>query len=295
MPLLRNPENILLALPDSGAKWRILAIIKAIRLLISAGGIDLAAALGFFTVMSLLPLLALIMMILVMIGNPEGTTETLTQSLDYFFPASQELIGEAVDNLMGVSVTFGILAVGSLFMSANGLFVAIHRAINRVYGVRRKNVARLTFANILLATLVLILFLMSVGLGSLIRVLFVYSEELFSDAGTLSDVSIVALGAISAIIPPIFTGFMFAIIYDRVPNANVPWRDAVFGALVAVSLFEISKHVLFWLIDSTSDRSVVYGPIASVVMLMIWAYISGIVLLLGAAITKLSSELRPEA
>lgn len=295
MPLLRNPENLLLALPDFGAKWRIFVIIKSIRLLLSVGAIDLAAALGFFTVMSLLPLLALTMMFLVMVGHPEGTVETLTQSLNYLFPASQDLIREAVDSLAGVSITFGLLAMGSLVISANGLLVAIHRAINRVYRVRRKDVARLTFANILLATLMLVLFLISVGLASLIRVLFAYSEQLFSDAGTLSDITIVALGAMSAIVPPIFTGLLFAFIYDRVPNANVPWRDAAFGALVAILLFEISKHVLFWMIDVTSDRSIVYGPIASVVMLMIWAYLTGMVLLFGAAITKVSSELRPES
>ncbi len=245
--------------------------------------------------MSLLPLLALSMMALVMLGNPEGTIETLTQSLDYFFPASHDLIQDAVDSLMGVSITFGILAIGSLFLSANGLFVAIHRAINRVYGVRRKDVTRLTFANILLATAMLILFLTSVGLTSFFRVLFVYSEELFGDARALSDISIFALGAISAVVPPIFTGFLVTFIYDRVPNANVPWRDAAFGAVVAIILFEIGKHLMFWVTDRTSDRGTIYGPIASVVVLMMWAYFTGLVLLFGAAITKVSFRLRPQS
>ncbi|MYE54399.1 MAG: hypothetical protein F4X34_04280, partial [Chloroflexi bacterium] len=49
----------------------------------------------------------------------------------------------------------------------------------------------------------------------------------------------------------------------------------------------------FWFIDLATNRNVVYGPIASVVVLLMWAYISGLIFLYGAAVARVASELRP--
>ena len=59
-----------------------------------AGGVDLAASLAFFTVLSQLPLVALMAMLLIAIGPSDGVVDVLTEALSYLFPASQELISE---------------------------------------------------------------------------------------------------------------------------------------------------------------------------------------------------------
>ena len=103
----------------------------------------------------------------------------------------------------------------------------------------------------------------------------------------------IILGIVSTVLPAIITAFIFAIIYYRIPNTRVLKRDAIFGAIVAIILFEIGKHVFFWANNQDTYQANIYGPITSVVVLMIWAYIASFIFLYGAAIAKTASELRP--
>ena len=77
------------------------------------------------------------------------------------------------------------------------------------------------------------------------------------------------------------------------PNTRIEWRDATFGALIAVVLFEIGKQTFFWFTGLVTQRSIVYGPIASFVVLLMWAYIASLIFLYGSALTRVSGEIRP--
>ena len=88
---------------------------------------------------------------------------------------------------------------------------------------------------------------------------------------------------------------VFAIVYYHLPSAEVKWRDATFGALVAVVLFEISKHVFLLYTELFAQRSAIYGSVASFVILLMWAYIAGLIFLYGAAVTKMSADQRAKS
>ena len=86
---------------------------------------------------------------------------------------------------------------------------------------------------------------------------------------------------------------LFALVYLRMPNVRVRWRDAVFGALAAIVLFEAGKHLFFWFTGLAAQRNAVYGPISSFVLLLMWGYVAGMIFLYGAALTRAAGELRP--
>ena len=76
------------------------------------------------------------------------------------------------------------------------------------------------------------------------------------------------LATLSALIPAVMTAVLFTLVYHRVPNVPVQWRDAACGGLVAMLLFEVAKHLFFWLSAVATQRSVVYGPVAAFVVLL---------------------------
>ena len=287
-------EMLLNSLPKFRTAWRIKAFYKAARLLLNEGGTDLAASLGFFTVMSLLPLVALTIMALIAIGSAEGALVVLAEALDYLFPASHDLIEDAIGNLLGSSFTIGLIAFGGLIIGANGLFAAANRATNRVFGIDSTRLIQVTVKNVSLVTILVIIFLASIGLTSVIQVLVRFSQDISDPTGGLSVAAAVVLASLSTILPAIFTTIVFAFVYFRLPNLRVEWRDATFGAIVAIILFEIGKHVFFWFNNHASYRSHIYGPITSVVVLMLWAYIASLIFLYGAALTKVAGDLRPK-
>ena len=273
--------------------WPCIAPIRAVRRLIRAGGTDLAASLAFFTVLSQLPLVALMAMLLIAIGPTDGVGDVLTEALSYLFPASQDLIGEAINNLLGGSLTIGILAVINLMIGANRLFAAANRAVNRVFGIQNTKVIQVTVKSVILATILVAIFMISIGLSAVIQALIRLSQDSATVTHGLSTFATVILGSLATILPAIFTTTMFAIIYYRLPNTRVLKRDAIFGAIIAIILFEIGKHVFFWANNLDTYRANIYGPITSVVVLMLWAYVASFIFLYGAALAKTASEIRP--
>ena len=278
--------------PTEGA-WRGRAIVKAVPLLYGAGGVDLAASLAYFTILSIFPILALLIMGVAVLGNPDAVRQWIAESLIHYFPASRELIQEALVTLLGGSLAFGIVALISILFGANGLFRAADRAVNRVFGIGSQNVLQTTITEMIIAILLGILFVLSIFLTASLHTVISISEGFAVTQWSISYLIAIVLGIVTAILPVALTALIFAIVYHQLPNTRVEWRDATFGALIAIVLFEIGKHLFFWFTGLVSHRGIVYGPIASFVVLLMWAYIAGLVFLYGAALTRISSEIRP--
>ena len=280
-------------MPRGRATWRGAAMFRAARLVLQSGGIDLSASLAYFTILSLLPLLALVIMIAGLIGDPEAVSRDITEILVYYFPTSGDLIHEALDNLLRGSLAFGVIASVSIVLGANGLFLAANRAVNRIFDAEAGGAIKTTVSQVVITTFVVILFLLTIGLTALFQLVVSLGAGIVESTGGVSTLVAVALGAISTVLPAALTAVLFAVVYYHVPNVRTEWRNAVFGAIVAIILFEIGKHLFFWFTNLATHRSTVYGPVASAVVFMTWAYIAAVIFLYGAALAKVSTDLRP--
>lgn len=265
----------------------------AVRVVIRSGGIDLAASLAYFTILSLLPAVALFIMGIAIFGNPEDVRGLLTGVLVYYFPMSEELILGAVENLVQRSWTLGLVAFGSLALGANGLFMAANRSVNRVFGLDTPRVLHITVTQVTVTTTLVLLFLLSVGVSAVLQAALRFSEGVAELTGVVSTVVILGLGIVSALVPAFFTMVVFTLLYFRMPSVRVAWKDALFGAMTAIVLFEVGKQLFFWFTNLASQRNEVYGPIASFVVLMMWGYAAGLIFLYGAALTRVAGQLRP--
>ena len=286
-------EQLSSELSQSEGAWRGRAILKAIPRLYNAGGIDLAASLAYFTILSIFPILALLIMGIAVLGDPQAFRVWLTDALTHYFPASRELIQEALGTLFSGSLAFGILAVAGFLFGANGMFRAANRAVNRVFGIRLRGVIHTTLVDAAVATLFGILLLLSIFITAVLHTAINISQGFAVTAWSISNLIAVILGLVTTLLPVAITALIFTIVYHHLPNVSVQWRDATFGALVAIVLFELGKHIFFWFTAIVSQGGLVYGPIASFVVLLMWAYMAGLVFLYGAAITKVSSDIRP--
>ena len=280
-------------LAPTQAAWRGRAIIKAVPQLYSAGGVDLAASLAYFTILSIFPILALLIMGIAVLGEPDAVGQWVAESLIHYFPASRQLIQEALVSLLSDSLAFGIIALVGIVFGANGMFRAARRAVNRVFGIDRQSIIRATVFDMVIATLFGIMFLFSILLTALLHTAINFSQGFAVTAWSISNLIAILLGLVATLLPIAVTALIFAIVYHHLPNTRVGWRDATFGALIAIVLFEIGKHVFFWFIAVVSQGGQVYGPVASFVVLLMWAYAAGLIFLYGAAVTRISGEIRP--
>ncbi len=65
------------------------------------------------------------------------------------------------------------------------------------------------------------------------------------------------MSAISTALSVALIGIVFAFVYRSLPNVRVEWKDATFGALVALALFELAKHSFFWFVSLATNQNVV--------------------------------------
>ena len=294
-PLLQDlAERVAVYHPLGPMAWRARALWHAAWGLVRIGGIDLAASLAFFTLLSFFPLVALIILFFSAFADPATIKVELSHVFLYFFPASGQFFDNSVDYLFSSRLAAGVVAVVGILIGANGLFMATNRAVNRIFGSEPRRMVSGTLLQILLTFGIMMLFLMSIGLTIVFQLALSISDALPLIGWPVNRAVIIVTELISGILPIFMTTIAFGSVYRALPNTHVQWRDATFGAIVAVILFELGKHIFFWFGNISGQQNLIYLPFSSVIILLIWAFIGGIIFLFGASIANEAASTRPK-
>ena len=252
----------------------------------------LSAGVAYYSVFSVFPLL----LGLLAISGTVFTSITLQeQFLDYVtesMPGSKEFVTTNIEELVRFRGALGIGAILGLLWSGSSAFGAMSRAINRAWDVDKDRpfyVAKTL--HIIIALGVGILFLLSSFASVAIELLSNYSRDLglpghefFLDFG-LGNLMLKA-------VPWAITLAVFLLLYRFVPNCKTYWRYVWTGAVVAAILFEASKGIFMWYLVNVANYELIYGSVASMMVLMSWAYVSAFILILGAEISSEYGRMR---
>ena len=255
---------------------------------------DLAGSVAYFTVLSFFPIVTLVIMVFAIFTDTDGIREKLTDTIVNYFPASSALLEEAVNHLLGGSLAVGLIALAGIVLSATGLLNALNRAVNRVFGIETRKPVGTIITQVGVGTIVVVLFMLSVGLSGLCQLAISFGGVLVESFGGTSTGLVLFSGVISVAVAAVLTGTIVTVVLFHLPNTRVEWRDAAVGGIIAVILFEAAKHLFFWFTNIASQRGAVYGPVASVAVLLMWAYIAGMIFLYGAALARSAGKLRPK-
>ena len=245
------------------------------------------AALAYYTVFSLVPLLvAIIAMIGFIFGREAAEGYILGQIGSLIGPQSAEAIKDMIRRANEPST--GLLATsaatGTLLLGASGAFAQLQDSLNSIWGVRPKEgrglwgLIRDRFLS--LATLV--------GTGFLLLVSLVLSAGLaafgkwFGEWLPAPELVLQVLELFVSL--AVITG-LFALIFKVLPDARVGWSDVWVGAALTALLFTIGKFAI-GLYLGKSDIGSAYGAAGSLVILLVWVYYSAQILLFGAEFTQ---------
>ena len=294
-PLVQDlAERIAIYHPQGPLAWRINALWRAGWALFRIGGIDLAASLAFFTLLSFFPLIALIFLIFSAFADPVTIKTEVAHVFLFFFPASGEFFNDSIDHLFSSRFTAGVVAIVGILIGANGLLMATNRSVNRIFGAQPRRVVTTTLLQVLLAVGIMVMFLTSIGLTVVFQIALSVGEALPLVGWPINRVVIIVTEIVSGVLPVVMTTIAFGVVYRALPNTHVDWRDATFGAIVAVVLFEIGKHLFFWFGNISGQQNLIYLPFSSVVIVLIWGFLGGMIFLFGASIANEAAINRPK-
>jgi membrane protein len=251
-------------------------------------GTGMAAALSYYTVFSLPPLLVLLVTALGAVIGPGEVERLVTGRLGAALgPGAaqlREILAHAERPGTGLA---GALGVAGLLLGATGALVQLQGALNRIWEVRpdpRQGGVRSFITKRLLS------FGMLLTLGFLLLVSLVISTllEAFGDviSGLLpGSISGFLLRTLASLISLAVVAALFAVLFRYVPDARIAWKDARIGGLVTALLFTLGKFVL-GLYLGRSDPGSAFGAAGALALLLVWIYYSAIILLLGAEFTQ---------
>jgi membrane protein len=250
---------------------------------------QLGAALAYYTVFSLAPLVLLLLAIVGFLfrNDPAGAWQKVTEQMSYFLDKSaidvvQGIAQKASQPNKGVVATsIGILL--ALF-GASGVFGQLQDALNTIWGVKAKpgvgimGFIRSRFLSFGMVAGVCFLLLVSLVLESLLKSLSHYVQAMLP-GGIVIALVVYSIFDLAVVV------LLFACIFKFLPDVKIQWRDVWIGAVITAIFFAIGKWALGLYLGSGTAASA-YGAASSLITLLLWIYYSSQILLFGAEFTQ---------
>lgn len=257
----------------------------------------LAAALSYYTAVSIAPLLVLVVVILgFFLGQAAAQSQVVEQLRAGMGPQGSQFLETVLQNAdqPTLASAAGILSFLTLLWGSTNVFAQLQNSLNKIWNVERKPGAGIwaTLRSRLLSfTMVLgvaFMLLVSLVLSAFLSVFVQWGHGLLPGADWLWQVInfLVSFGV---------TTFLFAAIFKVLPDVKIAWRDVWLGAAVTALLFTIGKYLLGLYLANAGNA---YGAVGSVVVFLLWVFYSAQILFMGAEFTQVyarryGSGLRP--
>lgn len=275
----RRLWRLFLAIPAAGL------IYRTLREMAADDATHMAAGVAYYAVLSLFPLVVGIITLLGMVLDADNLEGELFGFFQNYLPGSRELLEANINAAGNVRGVLGAVSFVGLFWSASMLFGAISRAVNRAWDIQRDRPFYIDKPrHIIMAVSVAPLFLMSFVTTAALEVL---GNVDFPIIGRIAFLDNDGINLMTRPLPFVFSLAIFLLIYKYTPNTRTYWRYVWPGALLAAVLFEISKSVFVFYLENFASFERLYGSLASIILLLFWTYVSGLILIAGA---EFSSE-----
>ena len=251
-----------------------------------------AAALAYYTVFSLAPLLVIIIGVLgIIYGQSDAQDQIIKQIGELTSPGVAETIGGVLDAQAdsGGGVLATVLGTITLLVGATGVFAQLQNALNTIWEVKpdpdKGGVMHLILVRLLSLGMVLaiaFLLLVSLLLSTALSVLGNYFSDVLPGAEFVWQIVnvLVSFGVIT---------LLFALIFKYLPDVKIAWGDVWVGAAVTSLLFVVGKFLISWYLSRGGVAST-YGAAGSLVVLLLWVYYSAQILFFGAEFTQVYAK-----
>ncbi len=262
---------------------------------------QLGAALAYYTVFSLAPLVLVLLAIVGVLfrDDPGGAWDKITQQMSYFLdPSAMQLVQNIAQKASqpGKSTIATVIGIALALFGASGVFGQLQDALNTIWGVKAKpargiwGFLRARFLSFAMVAGICFLLLVSLAIEALLKGFSQYVQSLLP-GGIVIAVTVYLVFDFAIVV------LLFAMIFKFLPDVKIQWRDVWIGAFMTAILFGIGKWLLGFYLGSGAAGSA-YGAASSLITLLLWVYYSSQILLFGAEFTQVYAaragrELKP--
>lgn len=250
--------------------------------------LKLSAALAYYTVFSLAPLLVLIISVVsIFLGQDAIQGQIFSQINGLVGNEAAKQIQDMIKSVSLSGKTNTALAIGiiTLVIGATSIFVEIQDSVNMIWRVKAKpkrGWLKLIKDRLLSSSLV-------VSLGFLLLVSLIINGIILAMSDFLSrylpGIGVYLVSAFNFLISTTVVSVLFAIIFKVLPDAKISWKDVRWGAFFTALLFMLGRYLIGLYIETTSTSSA-YGAAGSLIVILTWIYYTAAILYFGAEFTQ---------
>jgi len=254
---------------------------------------QLGAALAYYTVFSLAPLILVLLAIVGVIfrDDPAGAWHKITQQMSYFLdPSASQIVQNIAQKASkpGKSTVATIIGIALALFGASGVFGQLQDALNTIWGVKARpaqgiwGFLRARFLSFAMVGGICFLLLVSLAIEALLKGFSHYVQSVLP-GGIVIAVTVYLIFDFAVVV------LLFAMIFKFLPDVQIQWRDVWIGAVITAVLFGIGKWLLGFYLGSGAAGSA-YGAASSLITLLLWVYYSSQILLFGAEFTQVYAQ-----
>ena len=250
---------------------------------------ELAAALAYYTIFSLTPLLTIAIAIAALAFGQDAAQRQIVGGL-------AELIGEtsakAIQEVLRAAATTnkqsGALAAtigaGLLLLGAIAVVAQLQQTLNFIWEVKVRSssgwrqLIRDRLFSLALVLAIGFLLLVSLVVSTVLSAVTTYFSEYYQVSGIIWQ-------TLDGVVSFVFVTVLFGLIYKILPDVQLTWRDVAIGATITSLLFTLGKFLIGFYLGHATIAST-YGAAGSFVTLLVWVYYSAAIFFYGAEITK---------
>ena len=264
--------------------WSILK--SAVEGYIAHGALSRGAAIAFYVVTSLAPVLLIVVAVAGIVFGQEAVRGGLVQQLSGMLGQQggeliQTMLASSSDKTSGA--TASVLGAIMVLVTASGVFSEMQTGLNQAWQVKALDQPVLLMLRARAASLGLVAalgFLLMVSLAASAAI-----SALGTYLGGWTSFAPLLLAALNTLISMGLFTLLFAAIYKVLPDTPISWREVGIGALITAVLFTIGKSLIGWYLGTTAASSG-YGAAGALVLILLWAYYCAQIFLFGAEITR---------
>jgi membrane protein len=234
-----------------------------------------AAAIAYFAIFSLFPLMILSISIASYYASPLTDPQFILQKLEFIAPALGKLLGQNIQEIIRVRGPVTGVALIGLIWSASTFFYILNQTLNKIWSNKPSRQVWKRRGRAILFVLLFagpVLFLAS------------FASSMIIHLRTLLPDSIILMGSSASLMLAILLDVtLFMALYMILPHGTSTWREILPGAMGAGFLWELAKKAfLFFVSTYISISNLVYGSVTAIIAFLVWAYLSGLIFLFGA-------------
>jgi len=248
-------------------------------------GLLLAGAIAYYTLLSMIPLLILILIVLSHFMDPEQLIGTMSTFLELAVPGYAAALTEQVRVFLRYRGLIGTVGILILLFFSSIAFTVLENAISVIF--HRVRVRRRHF---LISSIIPYLFILLITLGVLSLSFIVGALEPLESTrlvvfghkfglGFIFGLAVFVLGLVAEV-------FLITAFYLVLPVGPTTFRHALIGGLSATILWEITRRVIVWYYKTYTFVNLIYGSFASVVVFLLGVEAVALIVLLGAQVIE---------